>query len=122
MASASPPPHACARPPGSSSSRTASISTDVVPVGRGPRRTQRRSTSASVVTGWRSSSSATSASAITGKRLAQDELFNRLDVAKDGRVTDLAYHTSDQLGAAVAFNSVLSIPYALDGIEKSLEQ
>jgi iron complex transport system substrate-binding protein len=56
------------------------------------------------------------------KRLAQDELFNRLDVAKDGRVTDLAYYTSDQLGAAVAFNSVLSIPYALDGIEKRLEQ
>jgi iron complex transport system substrate-binding protein len=54
------------------------------------------------------------------KRLAQDELFNRLDVAKDGRVTDLAYYTSDQLGAAVAFNSVLSIPYAVDGIEKSL--
>ncbi len=54
------------------------------------------------------------------KRLAEDELFNRLDVAKDGRVTDLAYYTSDQLGAAVAFNSVLSIPYAVDGIEKSL--
>ena len=35
-------------------------------------------------------------------------------------MTDLAYYTSDQLGAAVAFNSVLSIPYALDGIEKSL--
>jgi hypothetical protein len=48
------------------------------------------------------------------------ELFNRLDVAKDGRVTDLAYNTSDELGAAVAFNSALSIPYAVDGIEKSL--
>ncbi len=54
------------------------------------------------------------------RRLAEDALFNRLDVAKDGRVTDLAYYTSDQLGAAVAFNSVLSIPYAVDGIEKSL--
>ena len=35
-------------------------------------------------------------------------------------MTDLAYYTSDQLGAAVAFSSVLSIPYAIDGIEKSL--
>jgi hypothetical protein len=30
------------------------------------------------------------------------------------------YYTSTQLGAAVAFNTVLSIPYALDGIDKSL--
>jgi len=56
------------------------------------------------------------------KRLAQDDLFNRLDVAKEKRVTDLAYYTSDQLGAAVAFGSVLSMPYAIDGIEKSLGQ
>ena len=54
------------------------------------------------------------------KRLARDDLFNRLDVARERRVTDLPYYTSNQLGAAVAFNSVLSIPYALDGIEKSL--
>ena len=32
----------------------------------------------------------------------------------------LPYSTSNQLGAAVAFNSVPSIPYALDGIEDSL--
>jgi iron complex transport system substrate-binding protein len=54
------------------------------------------------------------------KRLARDDLFNRLDVARERRVTDLPYYTSTQLGAAVAFNSVLSIPYALDGIEESL--
>jgi iron complex transport system substrate-binding protein len=54
------------------------------------------------------------------KRLDGDALFKRLDVAREGRVTDLPYSTSTQLGAAVAFNSVLSIPYALDGIGKSL--
>ena len=30
------------------------------------------------------------------------------------------YYSGSQLGAAVAFNSVLSIPYALDRIEKGL--
>ncbi len=54
------------------------------------------------------------------KKLDADELFGRLDVAREERVTDLPYYTSTQLGAAVAFNSVLSIPYALDGIGKSL--
>ena len=54
------------------------------------------------------------------KRLDRDELFNRLAVAREKRVTDLPYSTSTQLGAAVAFNSVLSIPYALDGIDASL--
>ena len=54
------------------------------------------------------------------KKLDGDELFNRLAVARKRRVTDLPYYSSTQLGAAVAFNSVLSIPYALDGIERSL--
>ena len=54
------------------------------------------------------------------KRLDKDALFNRLDVARERRVTDLPYYTSNQIGAAVAFNSVLCIPYALDGIENSL--
>ena len=56
------------------------------------------------------------------KRLVEDALFSELDVAREQRVTDLPYYTSDQLGAAVAFNSVLRIPYALDGIEKSLSE
>ena len=56
------------------------------------------------------------------KRLSQDALFSELAVAREKRVTDLPYYTSDQLGAALAFNSVLSIPYALDGIEKSLSE
>jgi hypothetical protein len=40
---------------------------------------------------------------------------------REQRVTDLPYYSASRLGAAVAFNSVLSIPYALDGIGKSLE-
>ena len=54
------------------------------------------------------------------KLLERDELFGRLDVAREKRVTHLPYYSSDQLGAAVAFNSVLSIPYALEGIDESL--
>ena len=54
------------------------------------------------------------------KRLDADALFNRLDVAREGRVTALGYYSGDQLGAAVAFNSVLSIPYALKGIAAQL--
>ena len=54
------------------------------------------------------------------KRLDEDPLFGRLAVAREGRVTDLPYYSSNQIGAAVAFNSVLSIPYALEGIGESL--
>jgi iron complex transport system substrate-binding protein len=56
------------------------------------------------------------------KRLDADPLFNRLTVARKGNVTPLPYYSSTQLGAAVAFNSVLSIPYALKGIEAALEE
>ena len=55
------------------------------------------------------------------EKLAGDELFNRLAVAREDRVTDLPYAGGTQLGAAVAFNSVLSIPFALDGIGRSLK-
>jgi iron-siderophore transport system substrate-binding protein len=54
------------------------------------------------------------------KRLDADQLFNRLGVARSGHVTSLGYYSGDQLGAAVAFNSVLSIPYALKGISAQL--
>jgi iron-siderophore transport system substrate-binding protein len=54
------------------------------------------------------------------KRLDADQLFNRLQVARSGHVTALGYYSGDQLGAAVAFNSVLSIPYALKGIDAQL--
>ena len=52
------------------------------------------------------------------KRLDEDALFNRLAVAREDRVTDLPYYSSTKLGAALAFNSVLSIPYALRGFER----
>jgi iron complex transport system substrate-binding protein len=54
------------------------------------------------------------------KRLAGDALFQRLAVARQGRVTALPYYSAPHLGAAVAFNSVLSLPYAIDGVEKAL--
>jgi iron complex transport system substrate-binding protein len=53
-------------------------------------------------------------------RLDEDPLFNRLAVAREDRVTSLPYYTAPHLGAAVAFNSVLSLPYAIDGIERAL--
>jgi iron complex transport system substrate-binding protein len=56
------------------------------------------------------------------RRLKADKLFNRLDVARSDNVIALPYYSSTQLGAAVAFNSVLSIPYALDGITAALEE
>ena len=56
------------------------------------------------------------------KRLDADVLFNRLAVAREGRVTALPYYTSTQLGAAIAFSSVLSLPYALDGVAAALER
>jgi len=37
-------------------------------------------------------------------------------------VTNLPYYSSPHLGAAVAFNSVLSIPFALKGIAAKLEK
>ena len=56
------------------------------------------------------------------KRLDADQLFNRLQVARSGHVTSLGYYSGDQLGAAVAFNSVLSIPFALKGIAAQLDR
>ncbi len=54
------------------------------------------------------------------KRLERDALFSRLAVAREGRVTNLAYYSGDQLGAALAFNTVLSLPYALKGLAREL--
>ena len=47
-------------------------------------------------------------------------LFRRLDVLKRGNVVELPYYDPPQYGAAVAFNSVLSIPYAIDGTLKQI--
>ncbi len=54
-------------------------------------------------------------------KLLDKELFRRLDVAKDGRTVILPYYDEPQYGAAVAFNTVLSIPYAIDGTLKQID-
>lgn len=56
------------------------------------------------------------------KRVDGDDLFNRLSVAREDRAIALPYYSSTQLGAAIAFNSVLSIPYALDGLAGELDR
>lgn len=57
----------------------------------------------------------TSDPVLVGK-LRKNRLYNRLDVVKDGRVSYLDYTKAPFTGAAVTFNSVLSIPYALDRV------
>jgi iron complex transport system substrate-binding protein len=49
-------------------------------------------------------------------RLKADRLFRSLKVAREERVTYLRYYTDPPVGAALAFNSVLSIPYGIDGV------
>jgi iron complex transport system substrate-binding protein len=56
----------------------------------------------------------------TLKRIRADKLYNRLDVVRDGRVSYLDYTKPPFPGAAVTFNSVLSIPYALDRVVPEL--
>jgi iron-siderophore transport system substrate-binding protein len=58
----------------------------------------------------------------TLKQLKADKLYNRLDVVKEGRVSYLDYTKPPFPGAAVTFNTVLSIPYALDLVVPELEK
>lgn len=51
--------------------------------------------------------------------LQQDPLYQQLGVSKAGR--DLFFDASDPLYDALNFNSVLSLPYAVDGIVPRLE-
>jgi iron complex transport system substrate-binding protein len=44
--------------------------------------------------------------------------FKRLDVVKRGDVVEVPYYDQPQYGAAMAFNSVHSLPYAIDGLVK----
>ncbi|MBM7783358.1 iron-siderophore ABC transporter substrate-binding protein [Tenggerimyces flavus] len=46
--------------------------------------------------------------------LKKNQLFQQLKVAKEGRVIYLPYDEQDKVGASLAFNSVLSIPYGID--------
>lgn len=50
------------------------------------------------------------------RALNKDRLFNSLRVAREKRVVPLRYYTDPPVGVALAFNSVLSIPYGIDGI------
>lgn len=58
----------------------------------------------------------------TLNQLRDDPIYNRLDVVRDGRVSYLDYTELPFPGAAVTFNSVLSIPYALDLVVPELEK
>lgn len=56
----------------------------------------------------------------TVKKLDANRLYNRLNVVKKQRVAYLDYTKAPFTGAAVTFNSVLSIPYALDRVVPEL--
>lgn len=55
------------------------------------------------------------------KRVYAKPLLERLGVARRGHLVELPYYDPPQHGAAIAFNSVLSIPYAIDGMLKQIE-
>jgi iron complex transport system substrate-binding protein len=54
--------------------------------------------------------------------LGNDPIYNRLDVVRSGRVGYFDYTTPPFPGAAISFNTVLSIPYALDQVVPELEK
>jgi iron complex transport system substrate-binding protein len=54
--------------------------------------------------------------------LRDDPIYNQLDVVRDGRVAYFDYTTLPFPGAAITFNTVLSIPYALDQVVPDLEK
>ncbi|MGI5132090.1 iron-siderophore ABC transporter substrate-binding protein [Pseudonocardia sp. CA-107938] len=58
----------------------------------------------------------------TLKVLQADQLYNRLGVVSSGRVGYFDYTTAPFPGAAITFNTVLSIPYALDLVVPELER
>ncbi|MEJ3653325.1 iron-siderophore ABC transporter substrate-binding protein [Actinomycetes bacterium KLBMP 9759] len=58
----------------------------------------------------------------TMKVLQADPIYNRLDVVRSGRVGYFDYTTPPFPGAAITFNTVLSIPYALDQVVPALEK
>jgi iron complex transport system substrate-binding protein len=54
--------------------------------------------------------------------LRDDPIYNRLDVVRSGRVGYFDYTTPPFPGAAITFNTVLSIPYALEQVVPELER
>ncbi len=55
-------------------------------------------------------------------QLRDDPIYNRLNVVRDGRVLYLDYTKPPFPGAAISFNTVLSISYALDMVVPELEK
>jgi iron complex transport system substrate-binding protein len=54
--------------------------------------------------------------------LARQRIFTQLDVVKEGRDVRLKYYEQPSVGGAMAFSSILSIPFAIDGILTALEK
>lgn len=57
----------------------------------------------------------------TRAKIFDNPAFRRLDVVRRGDVVEVPYYDQPQYGAAMAFNGVLSLPYAIDGAEKLLD-
>ncbi|MGH3564521.1 MAG: iron-siderophore ABC transporter substrate-binding protein [Pseudonocardia sp.] len=55
----------------------------------------------------------------TGERISADPLYQKLAVAAEGRDIFVSY-TDPPIGGALSFNTVLSIPYAVDQLEPQL--
>lgn len=60
------------------------------------------------------------ADADTRKWLAQNEIYQQLRVVRDGRALEIPYYEEPFAGAAMAYNTVLSVPYALDDLVPQL--
>jgi iron-siderophore transport system substrate-binding protein len=56
------------------------------------------------------------------RTLDRQRVFTELDVVKENRDVRLRYYTEPAVGAAMAFSTILSIPFATDGIMKELER
>jgi iron complex transport system substrate-binding protein len=56
----------------------------------------------------------------TRTKVFSDPAFRRLDVVRRGDVVEVPYYDAPQYGAAMAFSSVASLPYAIDGAERLL--
>lgn len=56
----------------------------------------------------------------SNRKALSDPAFKRLDVVRRGDVVEVPYYDAPQYGAAMAFTSVHSLPYAIDGADRLL--
>ena len=54
------------------------------------------------------------------RTLDRQRIFTRLKVVKEGRDVRLRYYEEPSVGGAMAFSTILSIPFAIDGLMKEL--